>query len=513
MQTAQSSILLTRCSGILLHPTSFPGNFGIGDLGSEAYRFIDFLAASGQQLWQILPLGPTGFGNSPYMSYSAMAGNPLLISPDRLKEDGFLNDQDFESWPDVVGDRVDYGYVVQTKLSLFRKASDRFHQRATPDQTAQFQHFCQSKAYWLDDYALFMAIKGKKKGASWHTWETDLAKREPDTLEQCKRSLANDIFFEKFLQFEFFRQWSGIKRYANSKGIQIMGDIPIYVAQDSADVWAHRQNFWLDEETNEPVVMAGAPPDFFSDTGQVWGNPVYKWEHLQQTGFRWWIQRFHAMLDYVDLIRIDHFVGFKLFWAVPQGATDARHGEWVEAPGDAFFEALKQELGALPIFAEDLGTITPEVEALRNRFKFPGMKILHFAFSEDDTHPYLPFNYDRNFLVYTGTHDNDTTVGWYEQLKDKERDNVLTYLGCVSSEGIHWDMIRLAFSSIANFAVIPLQDILGLGTEARMNVPGRQAGNWEWRYQANALTSECCDRLKHLTQFFGRAPQNRRESS
>lgn len=508
MTTAKPSIMSTRCSGILLHPTSFPGRFGIGDLGSEAYRFIDFLAASGQQLWQILPLGPTGFGNSPYMSYSAMAGNPLLISPARLKEDGFLWEQDFDGLPGVVGDRINFDQVVQTKLPLLRKASDRFNQQATPEQKDQFQQFCESKAYWLDDFSLFMAIKGEQQGAAWHTWETDIAKRDPDALEQCRQRLAHEILVEKFLQFEFFRQWSDIKRYANSKGIQILGDIPIYVAQDSADVWAHRQNFCLDEETNEPVVMAGAPPDFFSETGQVWGNPVYNWEYLQQTRFRWWIQRFHAMLDYVDLIRIDHFIGFKSFWVVPQGASDARSGKWVDAPGDAFFETLKQELGTLPIFAEDLGTVTPEVEALRNRFEFPGMKILHFAFGEDGRHPYLPFNYDRNFLVYTGTHDNDTTVAWYEQLEVQERANVLTYLGCVSSDGIHWDLIRLAFSSIANFAIIPLQDILGLGTEARMNRPGQPAGNWEWRYHVNALTPDLCDRLKHLTQFFNRAPQD-----
>lgn len=509
MNQAQPSILLTRCSGVLLHPISFPGRFGIGDLGFEAYHFVDFLVASGQQLWQILPLGPTGFGNSPYMSYSSMAGNPLLISPERLQHDGLLNEHDFDGLPELTSDRINYDHVAQIKLPLLRKASDRFQQQATSERKDQFQQFCEGKADWLDDFALFMAIKHKHGGASWHTWSHEVVKREPEVLKQCRQRLSEEIFFEKFLQFEFFRQWSDIKHYANSKGIQIIGDIPIYVAHDSADVWANPHNFCLDQKTSEPAMMAGAPPDFFSKMGQLWGNPIYNWEHLQQSGFRWWIQRFHAMLDYVDLIRIDHFVGFVSFWAIPQGATDARGGKWVKAPGQAFFETLKQELGTLPVLAEDLGTVTPEIEALRNQFEFPGMKILHFAFSGEAQNPYLPFNFDRNFVVYTGTHDNDTTVGWYEQLDDRERNNVLTYLGCVSADGIHWDMIRLAFGSIANLAIVPLQDLLGLGTESRMNVPGKQDGNWGWRYQANALTPEICDRLKDLTRFFDRDPAHR----
>lgn len=506
MTAAHPSILSSRCSGILLHPTSLPGKFGVGDLGSDAHHFIDFLAESGQQLWQILPLGPTGYGNSPYMSYSAMAGNPLLISPERLQQDGLLNEADFDGLPEFPRHSVDYDRVIQFKLPLLRKAADRFRQQATPAQKDQFQEFCDGKAYWLDDFALFMAIKRDQNGAGWHTWSQEIAKRDPEALEQCRQRLADEIFLEKFLQFEFFRQWSDIKHYANSKGIQIIGDIPIYVAQDSADVWANPKNFCLDEETNEPALMAGTPPDFFSETGQLWGNPVYNWEYLQQSNFRWWIQRFHVMLDYVDLIRIDHFVGFESFWAIPQGAADAREGEWIKAPGADFFKALRQELGTLPVLAEDLGTVTPEVEALRDQFEFPGMKILQFAFGGDAKNPYLPFNFKRNFVVYTGTHDNDTTFGWYEQLQDHERNNILTYLGGVSPEGIHWDMIRLAFSSIANLAIVPLQDVLGLGTESRMNFPGKQDGNWGWRYQAEALTPEIGDRLKHLTQFFGRAP-------
>ncbi|NJO39488.1 MAG: 4-alpha-glucanotransferase [Cyanobacteria bacterium CRU_2_1] len=499
------SILSKRVSGILLHPTSFPGRFGIGDLRSEAYRFVDFLAESDQHLWQVLPLGPTSIGNSPYMSYSAMAGNPWLISLDLLHGEGLLSQEDLASAPNFPDDRVDYDQVAATKFSLLRKASHQFQENATADRREAFQQFREQQAYWLEDYVLFMALKRKFEGKSWHTWEPEIAKRDSKTLEQCHQELIAEIFFEEFLQFEFFRQWTDLKHYANSKGIQIIGDIPIYVAHDSADVWANPNNFCLDKKTGQPALMAGTPPDYFSKTGQLWGNPVYDWEYLQQSDFHWWIRRFEAMLNYVDLIRIDHFIGFESFWAVPEGETVAINGEWMKAPGKAFFETLQQKLGTLPILAEDLGTITPEVEALRDYFEFPGMKVLQFAFGGDASNPYLPFNYDkRNYVIYTGTHDNDTTVGWYEKLSEHERTNLLTYLGCTSSEGIHWDMIRLAFASIANLAIIPLQDVLGLGTEARMNFPGQLEGNWAWRYRSEALNDEVRDRLKQLTRSFGR---------
>ncbi|MBD3883652.1 4-alpha-glucanotransferase [Phormidium tenue FACHB-886] len=496
-----------RASGILLHPTSFPGRFGIGDLGAEAHRFVDFLAQSDQQLWQILPLGPTSFGNSPYMSYSALAGNPLLISPELLQGEGLLSHEDLSNIPEFPLDRVDFDQVAATKLSLLRKASQNFQDKAAPERKEAFQQFREQKAFWLEDYALFMALKRKFEGKSWHTWQPEIAKREPEALNQCREELASEIFFEEFLQFEFFRQWTELKQYANSRQVQIVGDIPIYVAHDSADVWANPDNFCLDEQTGEPALMAGTPPDYFSETGQLWGNPIYNWEYLQQSDFQWWIQRFEAMLDYVDLIRIDHFIGFESFWAIRQGETNAVNGEWMKAPGKAFFETLKQKLGTLPILAEDLGTVTPEVEELRDHFEFPGMKVLHFAFGGDASNPYLPFNYyHRNCLVYTGTHDNNTTVGWYEQLPEHERENLLTYLGCTTSEGIHWDLIRLAFSSVANLAIIPFQDVLGLGADARMNFPGQIEGNWEWRYRAEANNSEVCDRLKQYTRFFGRSP-------
>ncbi|PPS41183.1 4-alpha-glucanotransferase [Chroococcidiopsis sp. TS-821] len=495
-----------RASGILLHPTSFPSKFGIGDLGESAYSFIDFLVQSAQQLWQVLPLGPTGYGNSPYASYSAMAGNPLLISPERLEKQGLLTSADFANLPEFPGSKVDFDRVIQTKLPLLKKACANFQANATPQQQQEFQHFCADKAYWLDDYALFMALKDTNEGVSWYQWKPEIARRHPEALARSRQELEAEIFYHKFVQFEFFRQWQELKHYANEQGIAIIGDIPIYVAHDSADVWANPEIFCLDEETGEPALMAGVPPDYFSETGQLWGNPVYNWEKLQQLNFKWWVQRFQAILDYVDIIRIDHFRGFQAYWAVEQGETTAINGEWIEAPGEALFQAINEQLGKLPVLAEDLGVITPEVEALRDRFEFPGMKILQFAFGSDAGNPFLPFNFPRNCVVYTGTHDNDTTVGWFNSASEYEKERLLRYLGCLSSDGIHWDLIRLALSSVANQALVPLQDLLGLPTEARMNYPSKPEGNWEWRYHADSLTSELSDRLKSLTELYGRAP-------
>ncbi|OYD96365.1 4-alpha-glucanotransferase [Nostoc sp. 'Peltigera membranacea cyanobiont' 210A] len=495
-----------RTSGILLHPTSFPSQFGIGDFGSEAYRFVDFLVESKQQLWQILPLGPTGDSNSPYASYSAIAGNPLLISPDLLQKKGLLA-EDFTNLPKFSTERVDYSQVIQTKIPILQKACKNFKTSATSSQHQEFQEFCQSQAYWLNDYALFMALKDAHKGARWNTWEMAIAQRKPEAIEQYEQRLADEVFYHKYLQFEFFSQWTQLKRYANQRGIQILGDIAIYVAHESADVWANPGNFCLDEHTGEPALMAGTPPDYFSATGQLWGNPVYNWVRLQQENFKWWVQRFQSMLNYVDLIRIDHFRGFQAYWAVKQGETTAMDGRWIEAPGETFFEVLQQKLGKLPIIAEDLGEISPEVYALRDKFEFPGMKILQFAFGEGSQAEkrFLPFNYQSNCIVYTGTHDNDTTVGWFNQLLPPEKTQVLSYLGCQSESGIHWDLIRLALSSVANQAIIPLQDVLGLGTEARMNFPGKNVGSWGWRYQSAALTPEISDRLRAMTETYGRA--------
>ncbi len=508
-QPVKFSLANCRVSGILLHPTSLPSRFGIGSIGNRARRFIDFLADTSQQIWQVLPLGPTGFGNSPYMCYSAMAGNPLLISLEGIRDYGFLHDDDFYGAPEFPADRVDYAAVEAYKMPLLRRAFDNFMQRASGEYREAFATFCYQKAYWLDDYALFMALKQHQDNKPWHQWEPELASRQPAALEQWRSQLAEEIQFQKYIQFEFARQWSELKQYANSQGIFIVGDIPIYVAHDSADVWARPENFSLDVRTKEPAMMAGVPPDYFSATGQLWGNPTYNWGNLQKTHFKWWIERFRALLDYVDYIRIDHFRGFEAFWAVPRGQTTAMKGCWVKARGRAFFETLRQEMGDLPVMAEDLGVITPEVEALRDRFAFPGMKVLHFAFGSDPANPFLPFNYVRNSVVYTGTHDNDTTVGWFEKLNDYEKGNLLNYIGGIDEAGIHWELIRLALASIANVAIVPLQDILGYGSEARMNYPSVAEGNWEWRYQADALTGEMSDRLRTLTKLFGRFPLHR----
>ncbi|AFZ29826.1 4-alpha-glucanotransferase [Gloeocapsa sp. PCC 7428] len=498
-----------RASGILLHPTSFPSKFGIGDLGESAYSFIDFLVQSAQQLWQVLPLGPTGYGNSPYASYSAMAGNPLLISPESLEKQGLLTAEDFVNLPEFPRNKVDFDQVVPIKLPLLKKACENFRAKATPQQQQEFAQFCTAKADWLDDYALFMALKDTNEGVSWYQWEPEIARRHPEALARSQQQLEAEIFYHKFVQFEFFRQWNELKHYANQQGIVIIGDIPIYVAHDSADVWANPEIFCLDEATGEVALMAGVPPDYFSETGQLWGNPVYNWEKLQRLNFKWWVQRFQAILDYVDIIRIDHFRGFQAYWAVEQGETTAMNGEWIEAPGEALFQAINEQLGKLPVLAEDLGVITPEVEALRDRFEFPGMKILQFAFGSDAANPFLPFNFPRNCVVYTGTHDNDTTVGWFNSASEYEKERLQRYLGCLSSDGIHWDLIRLALSSVANQALIPLQDLLGLPTEARMNYPSKPEGNWEWRYTSDDLTSELRDRLKSLTELYGRAPISR----
>jgi len=496
---------LERASGILLHPTCLPSPYGIGDLGPEAYRFVDFLAASYQRLWQVLPLGPTGFGNSPYLSYSALAGNPLLISPQQLHQQGLLADRDLADFPEFPAERVDYDRVKETKMPLLRQAFANF--RADFDRQGEgYDAFCARHAYWIDDFALFMALKDVFGGRPWHQWTWSIARRDQQALDEWRGRLGEEIFFHKYVQFEFYRQWQALKRYANDHGIQIFGDIPIYVAHDSMAVWAHQDIFCLDEQTGEPALMAGVPPDYFSDTGQLWGNPVYNWEQLEATGFEWWLQRFEGTLDYVDILRIDHFRGFQAFWAVDRGESDARNGRWIQAPGEQFFQLLGERLGQLPIVAEDLGIITPKVEALRDKFDFPGMKVLHFAFDSGPGNPYLPFNYtNRNCIAYTGTHDNDTTVGWFDKRSPEAQQRVRDYLGCIEPNGIHWSLIRLAMASVANQAIIPLQDVLGLGSEARMNTPNQIEGSWRWRYRSEALTEELQQRLGKLTELYGRA--------
>jgi 4-alpha-glucanotransferase len=500
-------MLFPRSSGLLLHPTSLPSPYGIGDLGQAAYDFVEFLAAADQQIWQVLPLGPTGYGNSPYMCYSAIAGNPLLISLESLRDQGLLTDQDLASLPEFPRHTVDFDRVVATKIPLLQKAAVNFQAQADSTGLEEFQQFCQQAEGWLDDFALFMALKDANDGAAWNSWASNLAQRQPSAIAQQHQQLAAEIFALKFQQFEFFQQWSRLKAAANQNGIQIIGDIPIYVAHDSADVWANPQYFQLDPETCQPAFMAGVPPDYFSSTGQLWGNPIYAWDAMDKDQFSWWVRRFRRLLDFVDVIRVDHFRGFQAYWQVPQGEETAENGEWVAGPGAALFEVLAKELGRLPILAEDLGDITPEVLELRDQFEFPGMKILQFAFGSDSENPFLPFNYIRRCVVYTGTHDNDTVIGWFEQLSDCERQRIADYLGCVSPDGIHWDLIRLALSSIANQAILPLQDLLGLDTSARMNFPGKPEGNWVWRYQAEDLNQGVSDRLRHLTHLYGRNPK------
>lgn len=529
-----------RAAGLLLHPTSLPGGQGIGDLGQGALEFVNFLAATDQQLWQMLPLGPTGYGNSPYMCYSAMAGNPVLISLDLLAKAGWLEQAAVESLRFPGHDWVDYDAVIPAKLKLLAQAARTFSETATPEDRAKFDQFCQSQAFWLPTYALYMALKDEQNNQPWYEWEDGLKWRQEEAIQAATARLAPAIFNYQFQQFLFFQQWSELRAYANQNRIKIIGDIPIYVAHDSADVWAFPHLFELipqsaqlaselefevsdqaDESDDlEPskklspkpglvAQMAGVPPDYFSATGQLWGNPIYNWSAMEAEGYRWWIERFRVLFDCMDLIRVDHFRGFEAYWQVPFGEETAVEGEWVKGPGAKLFEVVQAELGELPILAEDLGEITPEVIELRDQFEFPGMKILQFAFGGGADNPFLPFNYERNFLVYTGTHDNNTTVGWFDELGEWERNRIRDYLGAMTHEGIHWDLIRLAFSSVANQAIIPVQDLLGLGTPARMNFPSKPEGNWAWRLRPEEfqeLQGGLGQRLKYLTQLYGRQP-------
>jgi 4-alpha-glucanotransferase len=492
----------TRVSGILLHPTSFPGRFGIGDLGDQAYRFADWLASSGQQLWQTLALGPTGYADSPYASFSAFAGNHMLISPDRLIQDGDLLLEDSVDVPPFPNERVDFGWVIPFKTELFYQAAQRFFAQASSKRRAEFEGFCHENRRWLDDYALFMAVKAEHNMVAWTQWEEDIALRRPQAMAFWREKVADQIQFHQYLQFQFFQQWQALRHYANQHNVKILGDIPIFVAHDSADVWAHPELFYLDER-GQPTLVAGVPPDYFSATGQRWGNPLYRWDLIEEQGFTWWIDRVRQAFTMVDVLRIDHFRGFEAFWEIPASEPTAVIGRWVKGPAAKLFHALKGALGDLPIIAEDLGVVTPEVVALREEFGFPGMRVLQFAFDSDATNPYLPFNHDRHCVVYTGTHDNDTTRGWYKSQPEELKHRLRLYLGTDGLD-ISWDIIRLALASVADIAVIPLQDLLELGSEARMNRPGDPSGNWQWRYLPGTLTNELAERLQDLIEIYGR---------
>ncbi len=490
-----------RSAGVLLHPTSLPGRYGIGDLGQAAYQWVDALVRAKQTWWQILPLGPTGFGDSPYQSFSAFAGNPYLVSPDLLTQDGLIEGADLAGF-DFPPGPVDYGPVIDFKVRVLRRAWENYQRGGGSALRTAFEEFCARDAAWLDDFALFMALKDAHGGMDWLQWPTPLRLRQPAELTDAKRELNDAIGEHRFRQFLFFRQWEAVKRHANERGIKLIGDIPIFVSADSADVWANPHLFQLDAE-RRPRVVAGVPPDYFSATGQLWGNPLYDWQALQNTRYAWWVARVRATLRQVDVIRLDHFRGFEAYWEVPAGRTTAEVGRWVKGPGTDLFDTLRRELGQLPLLAEDLGVITPEVEAMREQLRLPGMRILQFAFDRAAENRYLPHNFDRQTTVYTGTHDNDTTRGWFSKLTNEERHGVLRYLGRDGSD-IVWDLIRLAWSSVADYALAPLQDVLNLDSSARMNLPGRAAGNWAWRFTADQLTPVILDRLGELTSLYGR---------
>ena len=510
----QASVSFPRASGILLHPTSLPGQFGIGDLGKEAYRFADFLVSTGQRLWQILPLGPTGYGNSPYQCLSVFAGNPLLISLEKLVEDKLLEPADLESGLSFPEDKVNYSSVMEFKIPLLRKSFEIFQKKTAPSEREQYEIFCQRNSSWLETYSLFMALEEAHGLAAWNTWDEGIRKRRSKSLGSWSKKLDHEIRCHKYQQYQFFKQWSGLKKYCNERGIRLIGDIPIFVALDSAEVWSHPEMFYLDTG-GKPTVVAGVPPDYFSKTGQLWGNPLYHWDVIAKKDYAWWIERFRATHALVDIIRLDHFRGFEKYWEVPGTDITAMNGRWVSGPGLELFEAVQKALGALPIIAEDLGIITPEVDALREKLGFPGMRVLQFAFGSDPkADDYKPHSYPQNCIVYTGTHDNNTTIGWFKgstiedttqsrEEQEREKQITLRYLGTDGHE-INWDFIRLALMSVADTAITPMQDILGLGSEGRMNVPSRAEGNWCWRFMPNMLTKAIKDKLKELTALYGR---------
>lgn len=496
--------MFERSSGILFHPTSLPGKYGIGTLGKEAYAFIDFLKKSRQKLWQIFPLGPTGYGDSPYQSFSSFAGNPYLIDFDLLIEAHLLSEEDLR---DVFfGDNeeyIDYGAVYNQKYPLLRKAYENFKSSDNHEMRENLEHFKRENASWLNDYSLYISLKNHFNGIPWNEWAHDIKNREHGAMEHYRNELADDIEYHNFIQFLFFKQWGDVKRYANENGIKIIGDIPIFVAADSSDAWANPEIFLFDEE-RKPVKVAGVPPDYFSATGQLWGNPLYNWQKLKETNYSWWVERVRANLSTCDIIRIDHFRGFEAYWAVPYGDDTAINGQWEPGPGIDLFNAIKSQLGELPIIAEDLGLMTQGVIDLREATGFPGMKILGFAFDSGEENDYLPHTYTKNCVVYTGTHDNDTLIGWFQKAKEEDRQFARDYLNSRSDDEIHWDAIRGAWSSVASMAISPVQDFLGLGSEARINTPGVAAGNWQWRLRHGVLTDELAERIAKLTRVYSR---------
>lgn len=496
-----------RSAGILLHPTSLPGEFGIGTIGENAYHFVDFLVECGQKLWQVFPLGPTGYGDSPYQSFSTFAGNPLLIDLKLLKEEGLLSDKDLNEIPKFKKDHIDFGKLIEVKYELLSKAFQNYKTNGK-NFTNDCGTFCIENQNWLNDYALFMAVKEYHGGKLWTEWESDIAFRKPGAVEKWTQKLEYRIEYQKFLQFSFYKQWKNIKEYANNKGIKIIGDIPIFIAYDSSDLWANKKYFSVDDNGKLQTV-AGVPPDYFSETGQLWGNPLYKWIEMEKDNFVWWLERIKKTLEFVDIIRIDHFRGLDAYWEIPGDAPTAQTGKWIKAPGKKLFEVIKKELGELPIIAEDLGVITKSVEELRDHFGFPGMKILQFAFGEHGDNKFLPHNFVNNCVVYTGSHDNDTTKGFFE--KEKENKSGIyewaqRYLGFYGND-ITFELIRTAYSSVADIVIIPMQDILNLGSEARMNFPGKLGGNWTWRFDWEQVNSNIPLTFKGMAEIYDRPPK------
>lgn len=493
-----------RASGVLLPIASLPSKYGIGSFSKNAYKFVDQLKLAGQKYWQILPIGPTGFGDSPYQSFSTFAGNPYFIDLDQLIEDGLLTKKECDECDFGNNSRIiNYEKIYLSRFPILRKA----HKRSNCSSDSEFKKFVKDNAFWLEDYTLYMAIKDSYKGLSWIEWDKDIRTREKNALSEYRDKLSEDIEFYKFVQYMFLQHWNKLKNYANKSGIKIIGDIPIYVAFDSADTWANPELFQFDDKL-EPIAVSGCPPDGFSEDGQLWGNPLYRWEVHKETEYEWWINRIKYSFVWYDVLRVDHFKGFDEYYSIPYGHENARNGQWKKGPGFDFFKTVQRRLGELNIIAEDLGFITDSVKKLLKKTKFPGMKVIQFAFDsrDDNESDYLPHNYERNCVVYTGTHDNDTSMGWIEKISDEDLQYVLSYINRSKEnlEDIYWDIIRLAQASVADFCIIPIQDYLGLGTEARINVPSTVGSNWTWRLLEDEITESLINNIRNITELYGR---------
>lgn len=497
---------MERSAGVIMHIASLPGKFGIGTFGKEAYEYVEFLYKSGMRYWQILPLGQTGYGDSPYQSFSAFAGNPYFIDFDILKDEGILSKAEYinENYGDNE-EYIDYGLLFNIKYIVLRRAYENFKKSHNFLLKEYFESFKEENNWWLDNYSLYMAVKGKFNLASWQEWDDDIKKRRPEAIELYRNELSDKIEFWSFIQFLFFKQWNELKSYANEKGIKIIGDMPIYVAEDSADVWSNPEAYLIYEETLKPISIAGCPPDAFSETGQLWGNPLYDWNYMEKTGYKWWIKRVEESLKLYDVVRIDHFRGFESYWEIPYGDTTAINGEWVKGPGIKLFNAIKESLGEINVIAEDLGFLTKEVKEFLEETGFPGMKVLQFAFDEREESNYLPHTYTNNCIAYTGTHDNDTFRGWFELTGNKSDVKYCKeYLALTEEEGYNWGFIRGAWASVADVSIALMQDFLNLGNETRVNFPSTLGENWKWRIKEGSYNTELADKIYKYTKMYGR---------